>query len=72
METSVGQNTTKDIPANEQIQVPQRRSFSLITTIVKIRDKYRVTEKTIHSILQLKSVVGVQFYFFTGGLEPEF
>ena len=73
MEASVGQNTTKDIPANEQIQVPQRRSFSLITTVVKLRDMYKVTQKkTIHSILQLKSVVGVQFYFFTGVSELEF
>ena len=29
-------------------------------------------KKAIHSVLQLKSVVGVQFYFVTGGLEPEF
>ena len=33
MEASVGQNTTKDIPANEQIQVPPRRSFSLTSIL---------------------------------------
>ena len=31
-----------------------------------------VAQKMVHSVLQLKSVVGVSFYIFTGVSEPEF